>query len=107
MAIGVPVDILSEELHEFRPLGAWPDQAHLAAQHVDELGQLVERRLAQQAPDAGAAVLAFHPAGSRADRGLEAIAIAIAIPAAVSVQLRVWSLHRPELENLKFAPIEA
>ena len=29
-----------------------PDQAHLAAQHVDELRQLVERRRAQEPPDA-------------------------------------------------------
>ena len=33
--------------------GRGPDDAHLAAQHVPQLGQLVDRQLAQEAPDAG------------------------------------------------------
>src|SRR5512134_3657573 len=37
---------------------AGPDQAHLAAQHVQELRQLVERELAEQAADAGDAGIA-------------------------------------------------
>src|SRR5207248_2148394 len=39
---------LFETRHELRTFWTRPDQAHLAAQHVPELRQLVEMRLAQK-----------------------------------------------------------
>ena len=42
---------LPEQLHELGALGARADDAHLAAQHVEELRQLVQRGAAQEAPD--------------------------------------------------------
>ena len=57
----VPADDLLVLLDDERP---GPDQAHLAAQDVDELRQLVQRRLAQQAPDprdAGSSAILNRP----------------------------------------------
>ena len=42
-----------EVLHEQRP---WADEAHLALEHVDQLGQLVEAGAAQEAAKAGQAL---------------------------------------------------
>src|SRR5207244_4049646 len=44
LARRVALDLVAER----RP---WPDQAHVAADHVPELRQLVEREPAQHAPD--------------------------------------------------------
>ena len=40
-------------LTSFTGSGRGPDQAHLAAQDVEELGQLIEAVLAQELPDGG------------------------------------------------------
>src|SRR5215470_9210543 len=50
---------LAEPLDEDRPLRTRPHHAHLAAQHVDELGQLVEA----EAPEEGAEPSAARVAG--------------------------------------------
>ena len=41
------------ELHVATDFGAWSDEAHLAAQDVDELGELVELRRAEESADGG------------------------------------------------------
>lgn len=41
------------------------DHAHLPAQHVDELGQLVEARLAQESPQPGHPGVVFQLEGLR------------------------------------------
>ena len=41
-------EFLAELLHEVRTFGPRPDQAHVSAQHVPQLRQLVQRRAAQQ-----------------------------------------------------------
>ena len=38
--------------HQFRTLGTRPDETHLAAQDIPELGQFVKTRLAQEIADA-------------------------------------------------------
>src|SRR5918999_1003809 len=52
-----------EQLDELRPLGPRPDDAHLAPQDVEELGQLVDREPPDQLPDRGTPVHALHAAG--------------------------------------------
>ena len=52
LALGVAVDLDGDRR-------ARADDRHLSAQHVDEVGHLVERRAAQQAPDAGDARVAL------------------------------------------------
>ena len=69
MAVGVARQVAPEQRRELGALRARADQAHLAAEHVDELRQLVQRRAAQEAPDARAAVLALDAAGRRAGPG--------------------------------------
>ena len=61
----VAVDALLEVLDELRALGSRPDDAHLAAEDVEELRQLVDRRRAQERADARSAVVALHAAGRR------------------------------------------
>src|SRR5215210_1510484 len=51
MALAIAVDRLVEPRHVLRALRPRPDEAHLAAEHVEELRQLVERRLAEELPD--------------------------------------------------------
>src|SRR5262249_8327172 len=46
-------DGIREILQPLRSLRAWPDQAHLSPQHVPELGQFVEPRLAEELADPG------------------------------------------------------
>src|SRR4051795_9601636 len=50
-ALPVGGDLLGETLEEQRPDRARPDDAHVAAQHVPQLRQLVELRGAQDPPD--------------------------------------------------------
>jgi hypothetical protein len=47
VAVAVAFDVLPELAHELRSLGAWPDEAHVALEDVEELRELVERRPAQ------------------------------------------------------------
>src|SRR5713226_8496526 len=46
-------DLSLEFVDELRPLGSWPDEAHVAEQHVEELGELVESRPTEGSPHAG------------------------------------------------------
>src|SRR5205807_6443412 len=62
VAVLVAADTALPELHEFSDLGAGADDAHLAAQHVEELRQLVDGVAAHEAADAGAPVLALDSA---------------------------------------------
>jgi N-acetylglucosaminyl-diphospho-decaprenol L-rhamnosyltransferase len=57
MAEVVVGDIGAEPLDEDRPLGSWANQAHLALEDVEELGQLVDIRPAQPGADPGTAVV--------------------------------------------------
>src|SRR5690606_8864534 len=50
-------DLVAEIIHEDRTLRARPDEGHLAAHHVPELGQLVEARLAEESPEGRAAII--------------------------------------------------
>ncbi len=63
VAVAVADDVLAEQLDELGALGARADEAHVAAQHVEQLRQLVERGAAQEAPDGGAPVRALDAAG--------------------------------------------
>src|ERR1700684_168202 len=68
MAVAVAGDIAAEHLDELGALRAWPDQAHLAAQHVEQLWQLINRSATQDTTDERAPVLApLHTAGSGVD----------------------------------------
>src|SRR5689334_18036058 len=44
LAVAVSIDVLAEELRQLRPLRSRPDEAHLAADDVHELRDLVKRR---------------------------------------------------------------
>src|SRR5438445_10924450 len=62
-----------ELLHEARALGARSDEAHLAAQHVEELGQLVEARASQEDAERRAAwVVRARPYGPGLRLGVHA-----------------------------------
>src|SRR5215208_6096308 len=63
MAFVIAGDLAPEQLDEFGALRTRPDDAHIASEHVDELWELVERKLAQRAADARQALIAFYPAG--------------------------------------------
>src|SRR5690606_3090477 len=56
VAAAVERDGLDVLLDEVGPLGAGPDEAHVAAEDVPELGDLVEAEAAQEAADGGHAV---------------------------------------------------
>ena len=43
--------VLPKLTHEFRTLRAWPDEAHLAAQHIPQLRQFVEAGTSQEVSD--------------------------------------------------------
>src|SRR5882762_1868825 len=51
MPVVVFPDFLQELLHEMRTLGARSHHAHVPLQNVDELGQLIQARLAQEASE--------------------------------------------------------
>ncbi len=65
MAVAVAGDVAPEQLHELGALGARADQAHLTAQHVEQLGQLVEGAAAQDAAYERAPILAVLDAARR------------------------------------------
>src|SRR5262245_34853788 len=44
-------DLLLQLLHEVGPLRPWTNERHVSAEHVDQLGQLVEPQLAQKSAD--------------------------------------------------------
>src|SRR3546814_11634386 len=63
MPHAVVADLAFELGDELRALGPRADEAHLAAQHVEELRQLVQPRLADERAEAGhAAVIGGRPA---------------------------------------------
>src|SRR5439155_26107427 len=70
----------SELLDEARPFGPGPDEAHVATQDVEELGQLIEARPTQEDADSGSPRIV-------ADR-----------PARAGVRLRVQA-HGAELQH--------
>src|SRR3546814_5616359 len=57
MPHAVVADLAFELVDELRALGPRADEAHLAAQHVEELRQLVQPRLADERADAGHSVV--------------------------------------------------
>src|SRR5215475_10319498 len=77
---------LAEAFHEHGALGARPHHAHLPAQHVHELRQLVEAESAEEGPDGSAAgvpagrphrarlALCVHPHGAQLEHA-EALAV--------------------------------
>src|SRR5262249_18311987 len=81
-------DLLVELLDKIRALGARPDKAHLAAQNVDELRDLV---------DAGPADEISYPGDTR---------IAFLRPLRRAILLGVLP-HRTELDDLECAPVLA
>src|SRR5512134_282477 len=48
VALAVVRDRVLEVVHELRSLRTWADEAHVAAEHVQQLWQLVEPRLAEK-----------------------------------------------------------
>jgi hypothetical protein len=81
LALGVLLDLDGHR-------GTRADDRHVAAQHVDEVGQLVQRRAAQQRADAGDARVALGDRQARADR------------------LRAGD-HRAQLEHVEGAAVAA
>src|SRR5689334_18392241 len=60
MALFVIGNLFSQLRDEVRPLGTRTDEVHLAFQDVPELRDLVDANLADDAADAGRAVVAFR-----------------------------------------------
>ena len=81
-------DLAAELLDEDRPLGTRPDEAHVAAQHVPELRQLVEAGAAQEGAEARAARVVAAPSRPAPSRCLGVGA------------------HRAELEHVEDAAVE-
>ena len=127
MAVRVAVNILTEAVGELRSFRPRADQAHVPPQDVDQLGQLVQRGLPQEAADVRAPVLALDPAGSGVGGELEpvraAVAVAVVVAVVVAVAVAVGAaavravhrdrrghrrrvLHAAELEDLEVAPIQ-
>src|SRR5262249_25009137 len=77
----------TELLDEHRTLGARPDEAHFATEHVDQLRELVERQPAQEPPDRRPPWIIGHR------------------PDGAAQLLRVL-LHRTELPDAEYPAIE-
>src|SRR5437879_5693916 len=92
VAVVVAVDLLRERLDEARALRPRADDAHVALHHVQELRQLVERRLPDEPADPGAAVRPLDPAGADSRRMVDELA-----------GRGLAAAHRPELEHLEVA----
>src|SRR5581483_4681494 len=86
-----------------------PDEAHVAAEYVDELRQLVERRAPQQPPDRGdpgvvrelSRPVELLARGRREEDLVERLATG---PRAVGAAV-VADVHRPELERAEEAAV--
>ena len=89
VTIVVAVDVAVEELNELGALRPGADEAHVAANDVDQLRKLVERGPAQEHPETGAAILSLHSARPEVDGG--------------TVRLRrvAGAAHRAELQHLE------
>src|SRR5208282_565063 len=84
----VAVDFFEEALDEIGPLGARADDTHVAFEDVEELGQFIEVRFAQEGADPGPArIVVGGPAG-------------VALFAAADA-------HGAEFEHAEDAPVEA
>jgi hypothetical protein len=93
MAAGIARHVPGEADHVLGPFGPGADQAHLAAQHVDELRQLVERGAPEPSSNRRAAIVVLHPAGCGARRGREPLRLRAPFP------------HRAELEHREFLAV--
>src|SRR5205085_6713254 len=98
VAVAVADDVLPEELDELGSLRARAHEAHLAAQDVQQLRQLVERGAAQEAPDRGTTVLALDAArgGVAAEQEVQRVDLVVGI-----VRRRGQLPHRAELEEVE------
>src|SRR5439155_13396296 len=95
VAVAVAVHVALEELDEVRSLGARADQAHVASDYVQQLGQLVQRGAAEEGAEALPPVVALDAAGRRVGRQ-------------VGKDDRLdRSAHRAELEHLEAASVQA
>ena len=107
VAVLVAGDVARELAHVLGALGPRADEAHVAAQHVEQLGQLVERESRAgsarrrgavdpppSTPPGADAAARRHRCGSRAQ------------PASASPARRI-SAHRPELEHVELAAVAA
>src|SRR5215510_16559250 len=88
MALGVELNLFAQLLDEERAFGARPDEAHLAAQDIDELRNLVQAGFANESADTGDA------------------RVAVLRPLRPAVFFGVLQ-HRAELDDLEDAPIFA
>src|ERR687892_1245365 len=101
MAVVVAVEARTEEVHELRPLRARPHEAHVAAQHVDQLRQLVEGGPAHEGADASAPIGTLDAA--RGDVGGQPHHVRL-LPV---VGGAVVHAHRAELEDLEAVAVAA
>src|SRR5919199_1362137 len=98
MAVAVPVDLALELRDVLWSLRARPDEAHLTAEDVEQLGQLVDRGRAEERPEPRPAVVTLDPTGPDTFRQLEHGGVGgVGGVAAVT--------HRPELEDLERATV--
>src|SRR3546814_4689133 len=107
MPHAVVADRAFELVDELRALGPRADEAHLAAQHVEELRQLVQPRLADERADAGhAVVVGGRPARHAIALGIGAHATKLdqaeTLPALADAHLPVQRSeeHTSELQSL-------
>src|SRR5580765_1368988 len=95
MSVVVAVDLTPEDLDVFRPFRSRPDEAHVASQHVDELGKFVERRPTQEHSEAGSTVVALDTSGTYVE----------ADGVVAHIGLRVNQPHGSKLEHLEAAAV--
>src|SRR6476660_9077161 len=95
MSVVVAVDLTLENLDVFLPFRSRPDEAHLASQHVDELGKFVERRPTQEHSEPGSTVVALDTSGA----DVEADGVV------AHIGLRVNQPHGSKLEHLEAAAV--
>src|SRR5207248_217120 len=103
--IELPVVILLEFIAERRPR---PDQAHVSKQHVNELGQLVDRGAAQQSPQARDTLIVDEFV-HRAFAAVDVRSFELVVAKQFANQLPMESIgrvrpHRAKLPDFKAAP---
>src|SRR5688572_19976321 len=86
MPLRIELDLAPKLRRELRTLGARPDEAHVAEQDVDDLGDLVDPQPADQRSDPG-------------DAG-----IVSACPYGLTVAFRI-DAHAPELQDLEWSAV--
>ncbi len=111
VAVGIAGHLGRKLFDELGPLGPGADQAHVAAQDVEQLGQLVQRAGPQHPAEAGTAIDSLDPAGCRSlrwNKVLGPFELSVLRPVVLCRVLRPKALsHRPELENLKQLAVRA